>query len=161
MKPNPSKDTMNNELPLVAEDNGRGANGRFLEGNPGKQHGTKTRAGKLREKILLGLEDVVDRLQEQALQGDVAAAKLLLDRGLPVLRPESAPIVLNIEPNASLADIAKVVVNEMFSGNLPPNVAAELASAIMNIQTLKTTIENHLPLLDINALLSGELRTKA
>ena len=154
-------DELSSELPMVAEDTGRGVNGRFLKGNPGKLIGTKTRAGKLREKIILGLDAVVERLQEQALQGDVAAAKLLLDRGLPVLRPESAPIVLPIETNASLADIAKVVVNEMFSGNLPPNVAAELASAIMNIQTLKTTIENHLPLIDINALLSGELRTKA
>jgi len=154
-------DELTSELPLLAEDTGRSANGRFTRGNPGKLLGTKTRAGKLREKIILGLEDVVDQLQEQALQGDVAAAKLLLDRGLPVLRPETAPIVLDIEPNSSLADIAKAIVNEMFSGNLPPNVAAELASAIQNIQTLKTAIESHLPLLDVNALLRGELRTKA
>lgn len=66
-------------------------------GNPrGRRPGTVTKAGKLRAEIEAQIPEILEALVAAALDGDVPAAKLLLDRALPPLRPESRPLPTGI-----------------------------------------------------------------
>ena len=64
-------------------------------GNPaGRKPGTLTKQDKLRLQIAEGVPSIIKAMMEKAEAGDTAAAKLLLDRTLPALRPTDAPVPL-------------------------------------------------------------------
>ena len=91
--------------------NGRSVNGRFAIGNvggPGNPLATKV--GKLRSVLLNSVSDedmqaIVTKLVSLAKAGDLAAAKLLLDRTtgrfvdkLPSFKPKTQPLRADLEP---------------------------------------------------------------
>ena len=84
--------------------NGRDARGRFVRGNqggPGNPHARKVaqlRSALLKAVKLTDLRAIVKALVSQAKQGDVAAAKLLLER---LLGP---PIAVDIEDRLELLE---------------------------------------------------------
>jgi hypothetical protein len=53
----------------------------------GASLGARDRATKLREVLKAHVPGILDELGEQAFLGDIAVAKLVLDRTLPLLRP--------------------------------------------------------------------------
>ncbi len=81
---------------------------------------------KARLAIQRRLPDLVNVLMTAALGGDIQAAKLLLDRALPALKPEAAP-----KPLAFLADgvTADAITQAVARGELTP----EQASALMSL----------------------------
>lgn len=58
-------------------------------GNPAGRKPGNCKISKLREGIAKNIPGIIDALTTQALAGDPAAAKILLDKALPSLRPES------------------------------------------------------------------------
>ena len=73
---------------------GRGSNGRFVAGNkggPGNPHAAKVqafRAAILADTTVEDVLEVIHSLQRGAKQGDIAAAKLFLDRVLGLVKHE-------------------------------------------------------------------------
>ena len=63
-------------------------------GNPkGRPKGT-SQAAKLRQAIEGDLSDIITALVESAKAGDTSAAKLLLDRAIPALRPQQQAVII-------------------------------------------------------------------
>ena len=58
------------------------------------------------------------------------AAKIILDRLVPSLRPVEMPAVLRLPASATLAGQAKAVVNAAAAGELAPSQAAQIVTAL-------------------------------
>ncbi|WP_054760632.1 DUF5681 domain-containing protein [Methylomonas koyamae] len=97
-------------------------------GNPAGRPKDKTPATLLRKAIADDMPDVVRKLVELAKEGDVQAAKVLLDRICPPLRPQALPVV--IETGSTLPETGGNVVTATLSGNVPPDIGAMLIRAL-------------------------------
>lgn len=72
---------------------------------------------------------IIKRLAEQAKEGDVAAARLLMERIYPALKPVEVPVALEL-PGASLSDDGRAVLAAVASGEVAPSQGAALVAAI-------------------------------
>lgn len=73
-------------------------------GNPAGRKPGPSKQQKLRAAIEADVPGILDALTQAALGGDPAAAKLLLDRCLPVLRPETRQATpAPVDPDGILA----------------------------------------------------------
>ena len=107
-----------------------------VSGNPkGRPKGSGPSA-KLRAAIAKEVPDVIARLVELAKGGDVQAAKVLLDRVLPALRSEAAPVSVAGMDDGSLTQRAQAVLDAAGRGELPPDTAASLVSAVGQLARL-------------------------
>lgn len=98
-------------------------------GNPkGKPKGCGA-VQKLREAIGLHVPAVLERLRQQALDGDVQAARLLLERFIPPMKPVEQPSPLTL-PDGSLTDQGCAVLEAVGAGELAPGQGAQLITAI-------------------------------
>ncbi len=99
-------------------------------GNPaGRQKGAINAPTKLRHMI--DAEAIVMRLQEAALTGDVQAARTLLERALPVYRASAEPVQLpGLNGALALTDKAHAVLAAVADGSIPPDLGAQLVTAI-------------------------------
>lgn len=80
----------------------RGAGGRWKagqSGNPSGRAGSQT--AELRRLLAEAAPEIIERVIEAARGGDMNAAKLILDRLVPKLRPRPAPIPLQIDGDAA------------------------------------------------------------
>lgn len=110
---------------------------RGKSGNPaGKPKGTTDWRSKLRKQIEDAAPDLIDRLIAEAEGGDVSAIKLLLDKVLPNIKPQSLPV--NIEITAGdEAGRAEAVLSAMMQGQLSPDQGTELIAAIRALCQIK------------------------
>jgi hypothetical protein len=100
-------------------------------GNPkGRPRGRKDRRAALRELIAPHVPAILDRVVQAALSGDMAAAKLLLERTVPALRPRGELVQIEISPDAALAEHGAAVVAATLAGNLTPAEAADVLAAL-------------------------------
>lgn len=99
-------------------------------GNPkGRAKGSVNPQTKLRRMI--NAEAIVKKLETAALGGDVQAARTLLERALPVYRTSAAPVDLPELSNAGgLTDKANSVLAAVANGRIPPDLGAQLVTAI-------------------------------
>jgi hypothetical protein len=87
------------------------------------------KVAELRKAIEAKVPAIVKRLTEAALDGDVGAARLLLERVVPPLRAAELPVEVELA-GGSLADKGIAVVEAAASGRLNPSQAAQLLSAM-------------------------------
>jgi hypothetical protein len=111
--------------------------GKFVPGksaNPGgKRPGTKNRKTILAAKLMAGIDvpRIMARLEKDALKGDKAAAKLILDRTIPPRR--GFPIAIKLPPINTAADVVaamSVVMAKLASGTVSTIEASELSAVI-------------------------------
>ena len=112
-------------------------------GNPaGRKPGSLTKVGKLRAQLVEGLPNIVKSMQEKAEAGDTTAAKLLLDRIMPVLRPVDMPAPLSLGKGpADLAGAAQAVLTALAAGETTPDQAASFASVLASLARVKEVAE--------------------
>jgi len=67
---------------------------------------------------------------ELAKEGDVQAAKVLLDRVCPALKPQGLPI--NLPTNGTLAEQGNEIIRATLSGEIPPDIGSQLITALSN-----------------------------
>ena len=60
----------------------------------------------------------------------MAAAKVLLDRCVPVLKPQAMPI--NLPVNGTLAEQGGEIIKATMSGQIPPDMGSQLITALSN-----------------------------
>ena len=87
-------------------------------------------AAKLREAIAGDLPEIIESIVRQAKDGDVQAAKLLLDRVVPALKPQQAQVTIEGLANTSRADQARTVVAALGAGEVSPEQSQSLLAGI-------------------------------
>lgn len=114
--------------------------GRFVvkgqSGNPGgRVKNNQNHATKIQERIRIAesmiegqLEAVIGSVVQKALDGDMVAAKVLLDRIIPAVK--SRPVTFNVPKMNNANDIAKAVagvIEGVASGIVTPDEGATIA----------------------------------
>lgn len=101
-------------------------------GNPaGRKPGTKTARTKLVEALADDLPGLLEATKKAALEGDMVAMRLLLDRTLPVNKQSGALLDLPAMREATdLTGKAAAVLDAIAAGEVPPEVGAQLVTAI-------------------------------
>lgn len=84
---------------------------------------------KLRASIAGHVPEIIGQLVEAAKGGDVQAARLLLERVLPPMKPTELAVPLAL-PDGSLTEQGRAVLAAVSNGDLAPEQAARLLSAI-------------------------------
>jgi len=74
------------------------------------------------------MPEILAQLVEQAKAGDVAAAKVLLDRVCPPLKPQALPVSLPV--NGSLAEQGGEIIRATLAGQIPPDIGSQLITAL-------------------------------
>ena len=104
-------------------------------GNPaGRPRGSVNRQ-------LLMLRDAADQilpvLIEKALAGDMDAAKLILDRGVPKMKPVSPPEAISL-PGGGLMDQIRALLQQVASGEVSASAAGEMLDLMSSAVHLAT-----------------------
>ena len=101
-------------------------------GNPkGRPAGTGEVA-KLRAAIADRVPELLSKLMAQALEGDTAAARLLLERAIAPLKAAEQPQTLTL-PDGTLTDQGRAVLASVAAGELAPGQGAALLGAISTL----------------------------
>lgn len=106
--------------------------GRWKKGESGNPRGRRPGSGevaKLRTAIAEHIPSIIDKLTAAALQGDVSAARLLLERVIAPLKAaeEAAPLRL---PDGTLTEQGRAVLGAVAAGTLAPGQGVVLLSGI-------------------------------
>ena len=99
-----------------------------VSGNPKGRKKGNTAAHLLRKSIADDMPEIILKLVEQAKNGDTAAAKILLDRCCPALKPQA--LAINLPVNGSLAEQGGEIIRATLSGNIPPDIGSQLITAL-------------------------------
>ena len=83
----------------------------------------------MRQSLAEGAADVVTAILNAAKDGDMQAAKIVLDRLLPPLKATAPPIHIPLVVDQSPLAIARAVIEAAAAGSLPPDIAALLVTA--------------------------------
>jgi hypothetical protein len=99
-------------------------------GNPKGRPKDKAPATILRKSIVDDMPEIILVLIKQAKNGDVAAAKCLLDRVCPTLKPQA--ITINFPVNGTLAEQGNEIIKATMSGQISPDIGGQLITALAN-----------------------------
>jgi hypothetical protein len=106
-------------------------------GNPAGRPKSKVAAVNLRQSIADNIHEVIDMLFARALScGDTAAAKILLDRVMPPLKPMDAPITIEAMEGDNHLSVSNRVFNMMLSGELSPEQAIRAMTAVVDLSSV-------------------------
>ena len=106
--------------------------GRWKAGESGNPKGRPPGAGevsKLRSAISERVPELLAAMMARALEGDVGAARLLLERAIAPLKAVEQTQALSL-PDGSLTDQGRAVLAAVAAGELAPGQGAQLLTAI-------------------------------
>jgi Family of unknown function (DUF5681) len=107
--------------------------GKFKEGESGNPSGRPpglTTANKIRHEIQESLPSILKTVVKAAQSGDMAACKLILDRVCPTIKPVALPI--RLPADGTLVDQGSRVIEATLAGQIPPDIGAQLITALSN-----------------------------
>ena len=119
------------------------AGGRFAPGNkasPGRPPG-RGAVAEMRDALAADLGGIIDTVRAKAMAGDMQAARIILDRLVPSLRPVEIPTAVSMPAGATLAGQAQAVVNAAAAGELVPSQAAQIVTALGGVAKIIETTE--------------------
>lgn len=106
-------------------------------GNPnGRPPGT-SEVGRLRAAISEHLPEIIKQLVEKARGGDTQAARLLLERVLPPVKPIESTVELDLPDGATLTEQGEAIVRAVARGRLAPGQAGALLTGLGSVARLK------------------------
>ncbi len=110
-------------------------------GNPnGRPPGTSETA-RLRAAISEHIPEIIEQLLERAKAGDTQAARLLLERVLPPVKPVEATVEIDLPENASLTEQGEAIVRAVAHGMLAPGQAGALLTGLSSVARMKEVDE--------------------
>ena len=101
-----------------------------ISGNPAGRPQGRTPGAKLRKAIEAKADDILQSVIDAAVNGDMAACKMLLDRITPTLKPQALPISLVFQE--SLALQGNEIIKATMGGEIPPDIGSQLITALSN-----------------------------
>ena len=131
---------MNRNSGTSSED--RNPDGTFAPGNPGKPKGSRHKATQAVEAMLEGQQEALTQAAiSKALEGDVTALRLCLDRIAPARK--DAPVSFDlpeIETAEDAANAARAILKAVATGDVTPMEAATVMAVVEQFRrTLETT----------------------
>lgn len=130
-EPSKPKTRVTIKKPLQKQEKSKGG-AQWRPGQSGNPKGRKPGTGevtKLRNAIAKHIPGILNQVVEAAKNGDLQAARLLLDRVIPPLKASESPVELTL-PNGSLTDQGRAVLAAVGAGTLAPSQGTQLLSAI-------------------------------
>jgi hypothetical protein len=106
---------------------------KFKPGESGNYNGRpagKTAGAQLRKAIEERKDEILQAVIIAAVNGDMTACKMLLDRITPPLKPVAAQIALPVPEGAGLAEQGAAVMKGALSGEISPDIGAQLITAL-------------------------------
>lgn len=136
-------------MPTPAKDKPeRRRDGTFSLGTSGNPTGRpKSANAELRKRLAEDGEKIVQSVIDQALEGDLTAAKMILDRILPPLRPTAATVTVPLPPDANQAETAQAILTAAAKGHISADTAAQLINSTASLARIEE-IENLRPRLE-------------
>ena len=99
-------------------------------GNPkGRPKGVADRRSSLRELLSPHAGALIEKAVALALEGDVGALRICLDRIVPVLKARNSPISIGTLPE-NLDEQGRSVIEAITNGRLTPDEGAAVMSAL-------------------------------
>jgi hypothetical protein len=94
---------------------------------------------KVREAIAEAMPDILAALVKRAKEGDPQAARLLLERAIPALKPIELPfpVPVSVPDTGGLVDRAEAILAATTRGDIAPGQAADLLAALGGIARLR------------------------
>jgi len=103
----------------------------FKKGQSGNPSGRpKQDTANLKPLLAQHGESVLQKVIDAALEGDLTACKLVLDRLYPMIKLQAMPV--NIPVGETLPETGNNIVTETMTGNIPPDIGASLITALSN-----------------------------
>lgn len=115
----------------------------FKKGQSGNPAGRKTgtsEAAKLRHAIEADLPDIISAMVDSATQGDTAAAKLLLDRTIPAMKPIAQTATVD-SLQGTLSEQGDVIVSAMGDGAITPEQAQQMLAGLASLSKIREVDE--------------------
>ena len=120
----------------------RTSGGQFRAGYSGNPTGRpRSESTALRLQMAERAEDVLQVVLHAALNGDMAASKMILDRLVPPLRPHSESVLISLDARAGPAATAEGILAAAVAGKIPPDAAVQLLSAASSLSRIIETAE--------------------
>lgn len=122
---------------MTAENKKRG---RWKAGESGNPNGRKPGTGKvtkLRNSIAEHLPDIINQLVNKANEGDVQAAKLLLERVIPPTKSIEQSVEINLPVDADLSVQGQFIIQAVADGVLAPGQGSSLLSSLGTLAKIK------------------------
>ncbi len=133
--------------------------GRWKPGESGNLKGRPPGTGgaaKLRAAIQNDLPEILEAMARAAKGGDVQAARVLLDRVLPALKPETTPINLPELGAGTLVQRAEAVMRAVGNGELSHDAGAALVGAVAAVARIAELTELEARLTALESRMEGK-----
>ena len=101
-----------------------------ISGNPSGRPAGQTPGAKLRTTIEAKADDILQSVINAAVNGDMAACKMLLDRITPTLKPQAQAIILPVKE--TLSEQGNEIIKATIGGEIPPDIGSQLITALSN-----------------------------
>ena len=99
-------------------------------GNPAGRPPNKAATILLRKAISEAMPEIIQGLIDAAKLGDIGAATVLLNRCIPALKAEAQAI--NLPVMDTLPEQGDEIIKAAVSGQIPPDIGAQLITALSN-----------------------------
>lgn len=121
----------------------------------GRKKGVPDRRTKLRDLLEPHAPALVERVLAAALDGDMVAMKLCLDRICPTIKPVSQAEGVNVDLSGTPVDQCRAILSAAVSGQIPVEEATQLLAGIANCVKVQEVTEITARLDALEATLGG------
>ena len=114
--------------------------GRWKPGESGNPDGRKPGTGKiarLREGIAEHMPEIINQMVSKAKEGDVQAARLLLERVIPQIKPMEQLVEINLSVEADLSTQGQSIIHAVADGILAPGQGSALLTSLGTLARIK------------------------
>ena len=132
----------------------RDKSGKWKKGQSGNPGGRSGQTAKIRAALAAGADDVAAVVLEAARNGDMQAARLVLERMVPTVKPvaELAPFDLD---DGDLPACARSILAAIAAGTLPPDQGKALIDSVVSMARVVEVAQLEQQVGELRALLEA------
>jgi len=124
---------------------GRDKSGKFLPGhvaNPkGRAKGVPDKRTALTRALKEDAEEIISVVRAKALDGDMQAAAIILNRVAPPVKPQHDQVQFTFDPDGTLSDNVSDILKAVSDGRVPPDVAKSVIDSLGALALCRQTDE--------------------